>query len=325
MIWVSVTPESASALVQLPLAAEFSNPLPTAVVEGLLGASKRANTSLDEVLGGLGLSAEQGTAAQPARQRFRRVTTLSGAQLSTMDTSKLQCMLKDAPKPALQAGQEGAAATPGMTPPQPVVGAASYEQIRHRRGLNNFERTEAVADPLRAVTGQVYDVVRRAESEADAAGRRARERELARQAAAQYEEGTLLCNYMPMVREYLHTQGDSAAGDGTEASGQGVEDMDAEYVYDLYVAEVGAAQGEEGEDEAAAWWQLHSAGATPVVRILADDTWLVLEASDAEDSDADSDDSNAEGFYANDYPDESDDYTSSDDEEDGSRGASSDD
>ncbi len=38
------------------------------------------------------------------------------------------------------------------------------------------------------------------------------------------------------------------------------------------------------------------------VQIIDDDTWLVLEAADADDSDADSADSNAEGFYAHDYP-----------------------
>jgi hypothetical protein len=37
-------------------------------------------------------------------------------------------------------------------------------------------------------------------------------------------------------------------------------------------------------------------------QILDDDTWVVLEQSDAEDSDADSHDSNAEGYFAHDYP-----------------------
>ena len=38
------------------------------------------------------------------------------------------------------------------------------------------------------------------------------------------------------------------------------------------------------------------------MQIIDDDTWLVIEQSDVEDSDADSEDSNAEGFYAHDYP-----------------------
>ncbi len=38
------------------------------------------------------------------------------------------------------------------------------------------------------------------------------------------------------------------------------------------------------------------------MQILEDDSWVVLEQSDVEDSDADSEDSNAEGFYAHDYP-----------------------
>jgi hypothetical protein len=37
-------------------------------------------------------------------------------------------------------------------------------------------------------------------------------------------------------------------------------------------------------------------------QIVDDDTWLVIEQSDLDDSDADSEDSNAEGFYAHDYP-----------------------
>ena len=40
----------------------------------------------------------------------------------------------------------------------------------------------------------------------------------------------------------------------------------------------------------------------PPPQIIDDDNWLVLEGSDKDDSDADSEDSNAEGFYAHDYP-----------------------
>ena len=39
-----------------------------------------------------------------------------------------------------------------------------------------------------------------------------------------------------------------------------------------------------------------------LLQILKDDSWLVVEGSDKEDSDADTDDSNAEGYYAHDYP-----------------------
>lgn len=37
-------------------------------------------------------------------------------------------------------------------------------------------------------------------------------------------------------------------------------------------------------------------------QIIDDDTWLVIEQPDAEGSNSDSEDSNAEGFYAHDYP-----------------------
>lgn len=37
-------------------------------------------------------------------------------------------------------------------------------------------------------------------------------------------------------------------------------------------------------------------------QIIDEDTWLVIEQPDAEGSDTDSENSNAEGFYAHDYP-----------------------
>ena len=40
------------------------------------------------------------------------------------------------------------------------------------------------------------------------------------------------------------------------------------------------------------------------VRIVDDDAWLVEDANEAEDSDADSEDSNAEGFHTHEYPDD---------------------
>ena len=40
------------------------------------------------------------------------------------------------------------------------------------------------------------------------------------------------------------------------------------------------------------------------MRIIDDDAWLVEDASDAEDSVGDSQDSNAEGFHSHEYPDD---------------------
>lgn len=82
-----------------------------------------------------------------------------------------------------------------------------------------------------------------------------------------------------------------------------------DYVYDIYIAE-----GEESDFDVGENW--------PVLNLVNDASWLVPEeASDKEDSDEDSEDSNAEGFYANDYPDEDASWSQSTDDEgwDGAR------
>jgi hypothetical protein len=115
-------------------------------------------------------------------------------------------------------------------------------------------------------------------------------------------------NDVPMVREYLSDHLEEGAKQEVE------ESMDEDgYVYDLYVEAGGI--GEESD-----WMELHKRGHAPIVYIVDDDTWLVQEASDAEDSLADSEDSNAEGFYANDYPDEDGVWDSLDDSDDSERG-----
>ncbi|GAB4814925.1 hypothetical protein N2152v2_001971 [Parachlorella kessleri] len=75
-----------------------------------------------------------------------------------------------------------------------------------------------------------------------------------------------------------------------------------EYVYDLYAVAAAGEGGEGGAGERERWLELHTSGRAPVIQILDDDSWLVVETSDVEDSDADSDDSNAEGYFAHDYP-----------------------
>ncbi|KFM23768.1 hypothetical protein F751_5825 [Auxenochlorella protothecoides] len=77
------------------------------------------------------------------------------------------------------------------------------------------------------------------------------------------------------------------------------------YVMDVYAALPAAAEDEQEETDAA--WEAHLAGRAPVVqasRIMDDGTWLVHQSSDRDDTSQDSQDSNAEGHFAHDYPDE---------------------
>lgn len=349
------------------------------VVEGLAAPGKRAHTSLSSAMAGLGLSqqqaaapadaAQQGQQQEPAegaeqpaarRQRYRRLSTLSAAQLKAMDASQLSSLLASgsSSEAAAQLAQRRAPVKGGLQPAgggtaeraagaRQAGAAARYEQIRRRRGgLSNFSITEQAADPLEGLAAVVDLVAYPQEGStagaSDAAGNgsssartssgfggpQPQRPSRAQRAAQQYDEGTLMCNYLPMVREYLASQGKadlplpgSTAAAGDEGSTPGADPMAAdaaaeeegdadEYVYDLYAAVPEDEAGGEGQREA--WQELHASGHAPVVQIIDEDTWLVLEGSDADDSDADSEDSNAEGFYAHDYPEEESEHSSSD-------------
>lgn len=298
------------------------------MVEGLAAPGKRAHTSLSSAMAGLGLaqqkeaapadSTEQGqepeaagAAAQPAarRQRYRRLSTLSAAQLKAMDASQLSSLLAggsggDAAPPQRRAPVKGAQQQGGSGTAERAAGArqagaaARYEQIRRRRGLSNFSITEQAADPLEGLAA-VVDLVAYPQEDgaADAAGTagaagssvagassgfggpQPQRPSRAQRAAAQYDEGTLLCNYLPMVREYLASQGRgdlpmpggaaAAADDPMAAADAAKEEGDAdEYVYDLYAAvSDGEAGGSGGEGQREAWQELHASGHAPVVQV----------------------------------------------------------
>jgi hypothetical protein len=279
------------------------------VVEGL--AAPAAKRPLHEALSGLGLAPGAGGAAEAAAAppaRFRRVSTLSAAQLGGLSAEALDALLRAGRK----RGADGGAPPPPQQPARRK--AARYEQVRRVRGLTLFERTEAAPDPLRAARG-VYDVVAHGAEEASPAPASPTA------AAAAAAEEALLCNYLPMVREYLAASGggvsaarSAAAAAAAASADEGAEGGDGDYVYDLYVAgEESAAGGGAGADadgadadEAARWWELHRAGAAPAVRVVDDGLWLVEEAPDAPGSGGSGgdEDSNAEGHYANSYPDE---------------------
>lgn len=318
--------------------------LQLAVIQDIVGAKKKPNATLTDVFGGMGLAAtgiaEGGETSEaaaavpslPQRKRYRKLATMTAAEMMQAGSEKLQQLLASGPssEPTKQGnfhttasngasrGSPSAAAAPSLSS-KPA--GARYEQIRRRRGLTNFEITESLPDPLRDL-GSLYDVVR---MDID---------EVSNTPGVNEAQGALICNLLPMVREYLAeeegtkkrkeengnghgaasfahttTQSDASLDPSTsvrtsdrtaqiEASDD-VEIGDG-YVYDLYIE---AGTGDNAEEEER-WWDLHARGGAPVVQILDDDTWLVVEGSDVDDSDADSEDSNAEGYYGNDYPDE---------------------
>lgn len=322
---------------------DAASPPVLSVVEGLEAPGKRPHISLSSAMAGLGLgsqaAAEEAAAQAPSgecvdaaaaapavrRQRFRRLSTLSAAQLRSIDGDQLASLLAAQQQAAAArragvkssdpsgTGAAAAAATAGRAAQQLQAGqAARYEQIRRRRGLaepaSGASGTAALAeaDPLQQLAS-VYDLVRRDDNEEVVpAGatplQPPQRRSRAERAAAQYAEGTLLCNYMPMVREYLASQGrplpaegevSAGAGSGQPSSGAdsqqpgassagsaqqvppsgsqghgpaGPDGEGEDYVYDIYAALSEDERGEGGEAEAQ-WWELHASGAAPVVQV----------------------------------------------------------
>ena len=112
-------------------------------------------------------------------------------------------------------------------------------------------------------------------------------------------ESTLMCNYAPMVREYLERSGKGSASDVPAFEGEvtkpsGSEDS-AEWVYDVYVMEEDGVtndieDGDEGDE-----------GYMPVIRIR--DFHDYVGEDDFESDFGDDDDSNAEDYFGVDYPD----------------------
>lgn len=189
-----------------------------------------------------------------------------------------------------------------------------FEHVPSRGGLGVFERTEAAPDPLRKLA-RVHDLVLHSRGDGDSArGARGSGAEPAQrsEAAGPPSDAALLANYLSMVDEYLGAAGRSGRGaaasaqadDRGQQQGAAPDAMDGDYVYDLYAAASDADDAAAAPGADAEWLEAHAAGAAPVVRILDDGTWLVVEAADEEGSDAGaaSEDSNAEGFYAHDYP-----------------------
>jgi len=143
------------------------------------------------------------------------------------------------------------------------------------------------------------------------------------------EATALLCDYMPMVREYLGARA-APAGEG----GDFPSDSDTCYVYDVYVQvedddpsdDPGEGEGDSGLNDG---WRGRDAGDASVIYVGGHDTELFFDAMDGlvddeHDDDVDSQDSNREDAPCADYPDEEEDETEeewddNDGDSDGSR------
>ncbi|KAF8929824.1 hypothetical protein BGZ47_000867 [Haplosporangium gracile] len=128
-----------------------------------------------------------------------------------------------------------------------------------------------------------------------------------KQLAQEAEEADIMCNFLPMVREYL-TISDKKVDpkisvDETAVSGQlssafsrrddagGASDSEDEYVYDIYYRDVNADHAKESQQRAigSLLW-------------FSDDENNFMNEDDSSDDDYEDSDSNAEDYYQNDYP-----------------------
>ncbi|KAG0211489.1 hypothetical protein BGX28_007850 [Mortierella sp. GBA30] len=120
-----------------------------------------------------------------------------------------------------------------------------------------------------------------------------------KQIAAEAEESDIMCNFLPMVREYLTISdkvpdpkislkdgGRSSAASSVRGD-QSDYDSEDEYVYDIYYRDVNADHQQESKHRA--------------IGSLDDENNFMNEDDSSEDDYEDSD-SNAEDYYQNDYP-----------------------
>eukprot|EP01018_Ginkgo_biloba_P033805 Gb_01743 [translate_table: standard] len=157
-----------------------------------------------------------------------------------------------------------------------VVKSARFEQVwKSRKGFAEMSNDKAMHELY-----HLYDVVR-VDVEEDMA-KKASRRERAKSEAAS-KEGQLLCNYLPLMREFLPSA--AAEFEAELCSFQTTEQDD--YVYDVYTLGEG---GNLAEDVAASF---------PLVQV--EDEFYY---GDPVESDVDSEDSNDENNPLNDYPEE---------------------
>ena len=240
---------------------------------------------------------EAAEAPRPAttRRTFRRVETVP----CTAAPANAEAVLAAAQRAAAEASRFGGgkrkAEGEARDEPDAAAAVGPSSQKRGRKLLYKQVRAQRVrlGGPQDTSSGAaLYDLeVDRSEAEAAAA-------------AAKAMEENILCNYMPMVREYI----DAAGITPRQEDGGGDEGCDDEYVYDVYCVATPPALG--GDDAGAGGVPSRGTGdeangeediAIVTLEPLPEERW-----GEEYSSEYDSDDSNAENHPDNDYPEEED-------------------
>lgn len=233
---------------------------------------------------------QQGSSvAKNSKSLFSRVQTVSSDEAILESLEELQRKKK-----AHKEHREGNIRPPTLgssakAQHDAVARKARFHQVWSSRRGGSVAKVE---DTPTMELFHLYELVR-VDVEEEAAAKAAR-RQKAKQEATVAEEGQWLCNYLPLLREYLPAVAAEVetAKPPEEPSTQKIESDDVgvseEFVYDVYTLEEDADQ-----DDTSA----------PTV-VVADEAfdWRELDR----DSNYDSEDSNAADNPNNDYPDEED-------------------
>jgi hypothetical protein len=263
----------------------------------------------------LQLGLETNNISKIKKRRYSHLTTLTADQLCQISDKELRQVLKTAQQSIDMTNRKNGDTITnatnttkngdGYAQPSATIEqfGGRYEQFRRRKGgATLFQQTEGAAiDPLSYIADTLYDVMYHDDDNSSQNKKKAK--------ISKQEQEDLDTKFLPLLREVLHEQQQERDGEDGEVVDNNDNDNDntIEYVYDLYAEVAQSDAASKNDDEEAAYWaELAASGTAPVVSILHDDEWLVMEADDGDDSceDGSDEDSNAEGYYANDYPDE---------------------
>ena len=206
-------------------------------------------------------------------KRYKRLATMSGGEIKRATSQELENLLNQSAGPE-SISELGVAPLPSPSPSHPLLHQnARYEQVRARNGGSKqgsgIVNKNFIEDPL-AKIAILYDVIR--------------------------VETPFVTGSGDDQDLNLETDRNTPEIDAKQEICE--EEAEEDYVYDIYI------EAEEEGSSVDAWFDLHARGHAPVVHILQDDLWVVEEAYDGEESEDDTEDSNAEDYYANDYPEE---------------------
>ena len=227
----------------------------TSVIESTVPPTKKQHLA-DQLLQ-LGLDNNNN---KTKKRRYSRLTTLTADQLRQISDKELRQVLKTAQQSiditnGTNNNDDGSNAQLPSTTIKQFGGR--YEQFRRRKGgATLFQQTEGAAiDPLSYIVDTLYDVICHGDHSSSQNKKKAK-------ISKQEQEGE--------GRDVLDDTNDDDDDD----------DDISEYVYDLYaeVAHSDTATTKNDDEEAAYWAELAASGTAPVVSILHDDEWLVIEA-----------------------------------------------